>query len=210
MFTGIIEEIGVVKNKLSLGGGFRFTFSAAKILEDVKTGDSINVNGVCQTVVSFDNNTFSVDTVEETLKKTTMQKFNYGQKVNLERSMHANGRFGGHFVLGHVDVTGKITEIKNLPSSHLLKISYPQKFSQYLIPVGSICIDGISLTLAEVQDSNFTVSVIPLTWQGTNLSAKRIGDEVNLEFDVIGKYVAKSLGKDSSKITEQWLRDSGF
>lgn len=211
MFTGLIEETGKVKEVKKQGKGIRLIISAKKILEDVKVGDSININGVCQTVVEYSKDFFSVDTIEETIKKTTLGKLQKGIKVNLERSLQPSSRLGGHFVLGHVDTTGKIIEIKKLSSSYMLTISFPLQFSKNLIPVGSIAVDGISLTLAEVKENNFTVAIIPHTWQETNLREKKKGDEVNLEFDVLGKYVEKILGaKAKPSMSVEWLKEKGF
>lgn len=210
MFTGLIEEIGVVKEKRSTGKGFRFHFSADKILSELKTGDSINVNGVCQTVVEFNNSYFCVDTVEETVKKTNFGSLKIGDVVNLERAMSANGRFGGHFVLGHVDAIGKILSINKTSIGYELTVKFDSKYSNYLIPVGSVAVDGISLTLADVNHSDFKIAVIPHTWENTILKSKKNGDTVNLEFDIIGKYVLKSLGKNSGIISEDWLSKLGY
>jgi riboflavin synthase len=210
MFTGLVEEIGIVKEKTSIGGGIRFKFSAKTILEDIHTGDSINVDGVCQTVIDYGVNYFSVESVEETLKKTTLSSLAINSKVNLERSMKASSRFGGHFVLGHVDSVGKIQEITKLSTSYKIKVSFDEKYSNYLISVGSISIDGVSLTLAEVNRNSFSVAIIPHTWTNTIFAFKRVGDFVNLEFDVIGKYVAKSLGKSDLHLSENWLKEAGY
>jgi riboflavin synthase len=210
MFTGLVEEIGIVKNKISIGGGIKFEFSAKTILDNLRIGDSINVNGVCQTVIDFSTNSFMVESIEETLKKTTFSSITIGSKVNLERSMQANSRFGGHFVLGHIDSVGKIQEINKLSTSYKIKVSFDEKFNNYLIPVGSIAVDGVSLTLADVQKNNFSVAIIPHTWANTIFAVKKVGDLVNLEFDVIGKYVAKSLGKSDSILSEKWLKEAGY
>lgn len=211
MFTGLVEELGVIKSVIPKGKGAKISVTAGKIVDSVSIGDSININGACQTVVELGSGFFSVDTVEETIKKTTLGSFKPGNYVNLELALKANSRLGGHFVLGHVDTTGEIIEINKLMSSHFLRIKYPAEFSHYLIPVGSIAIDGISLTLAEVDKNSFAVAVIPHTWEMTNLKFKKIGDKVNLEFDVLGKYVAKMLGKEKgSAITEEWLKQAGF
>jgi len=211
MFTGLVEEVGVVKSVLPKGRGAKISVSAGKMLDSVVIGDSININGACQTVVDLDNGVFLVDTVEETIKKTTLGSLKPGNHVNLELALKANSRLGGHFVLGHIDTTGEVIEIKKLTSSHFLKIKYPVEYAHYLIPVGSIAIDGISLTLAEVDKYSFSVAVIPHMWEMTNLKLRKIGDKVNLEFDVLGKYVAKMLGKDKGPaITEEWLKQAGF
>ena len=211
MFTGIIEEIGKVKLIKPFGEGLRISVSANIVLMDMHLGDSININGTCQTVIGFTNDYFDVEAVEETLKKTNLGKLKINNKVNLERSLTLNKKLGGHFVLGHVDTTGKITGIKKLASSYIISVSYPQEFSRFLINVGPISVDGISLTIAGFNKNHFDVSIIPYTWQTTNLSMRKTGDEVNLEFDVLGKYVARLLGKDKNeKITEEWLRELGY
>jgi riboflavin synthase len=211
MFTGLIEEIGKVIFIKQFGGGLRISFSASIVLKDLQIGDSININGVCLTVVGFTNDTFEVESVEETLKKTNLGRLKLNNIVNLERSLTLNKKLGGHFVLGHVDTTGKITGIKKLASSYVVTVSYPKEFSGYLVNVGSIALDGISLTIAGFDENHFNVSVIPHTLKSTNLAARKKGDEVNLEFDILGKYVARLIGKDKKeKITEEWLRDLGY
>ncbi len=210
MFTGLIEEVGSVKSVNTFGGGIKLTIEAKNILNDIKTGDSININGTCQTVVSFDEKSFTVEAVEETLKKTNLGFLKSGSKVNLESSLTLNKKLGGHFVLGHVDSTGKISSVEKLSSSILLSISYPVKFSNYVINVGAITVNGVSLTIARFNKNAFTVSVIPHTWQETNLQFLKVGDEVNLEFDILGKYVAKILGKEESGITDDWLKNLGY
>lgn len=210
MFTGLIEEVGSIKSVNTFGGGIKLTIEAKNILNDIKTGDSININGACQTVVSFDEKSFTVEAVEETLKKTNLGFLKSGSKVNLESSLTLNKKLSGHFVLGHVDSTGKISSVEKLSSSILLSISYPVKFSNYVINVGAITVNGVSLTIARFNKNAFTVSVIPHTWQETNLQFLKVGDEVNLEFDILGKYVAKILGKEESGITDDWLKNLGY
>lgn len=211
MFTGLIEEVGKIKKLQSYGGGLRISVSAKIVLHNMQIGDSININGVCQTVVSFDKNLFEVEAVEETLKKTSFGKLKLNDLVNLESSLTLNKKLGGHFVLGHTDTTGTITKIKKLSASNLITIKYPKEYSKFIIDVGSIAIDGISLTVAEFDENIFTISVIPHTWKSTDLSEKKVGDIINLEFDVLGKYVARLLGKDKQeKITEDWLRELGY
>jgi riboflavin synthase len=211
MFTGIIEETGVVEKIKSLGEGREITVSAIAVLKDINEGDSINLNGACQTVTRFSNKSFTVIAVEETIKKTNLGQLIKGEKVNLESSLTMNKKLGGHFVLGHVDTTGKILSIKKNPASYIVEVSYPKEFSKYIIHVGSICIEGISLTIAGFNDRFITLSIIPHTWSHTNLESKKNGSVVNLEFDVLGKYVAKILGKDTeSKISEEWFRNLGY
>lgn len=189
MFTGLVEEKGKLVSILNKGEGFRLTFEAAKVMSDMQVGSSVSVNGVCLTVVLFENNRFSVDVIEETLKKSSLGKLNIGKFVNLERPLKADARLGGHFVLGHVDTTGTVKEIKELDNSHFMTISFNKEFRKYLIYVGSVAIDGVSMTVAEVNPDSFSVGIIPHTWEETIFSDKKLGDSVNLEFDVLGKYV---------------------
>ncbi len=193
MFTGLVEEIGKVEDKIPEGLGYRLIISASKVLEDLEIGSSISVNGTCLTVVKLEKNTFSVEAIEETLKKTNLGELKAGGKVNLERSLKADARLGGHFVLGHIDTTGKILDIKELTNSHFIKISFPKEFRQYLIYVGSIAIDGVSMTVAELSESDFSIGIIPHTWDETIFSTRKKGDTVNLEFDVLGKYVERIM-----------------
>jgi len=193
MFTGLVEEMGIVSEKIKTGDGIRFRFSAEKIMDDLQVGSSVAVNGCCLTVVKNNSNIFDVDTIEETLKKTNLGKLKVGDKVNLERPLKADARLGGHFVLGHVDTIGTVEEIKELSNSHFIKISFPSEYAKYLIYVGSVSIDGTSMTVAELDKNSFSVGIIPHTWKETVFSSKRIGDSVNLEFDVLGKYVERIM-----------------
>ena len=193
MFTGLIEEKGKLINKIKTGDGLRLVLTAQKVFDDLNIGSSISVNGVCLTVVELNKNSFAVDTIEETLKKTNLGRLNINDFVNLERPLKADARLGGHFVLGHVDTTGKVESVKELSNSHFMTISFPKNFQQYLIYVGSVAIDGVSMTVAEVTDNTFSVGIIPHTWIETVFSSKKPGDSVNLEFDVLGKYVEKIM-----------------
>ncbi len=193
MFTGLVEETGKLFEKIKTGDGFQLSFTAKKVMDDLEIGSSICVNGVCLTVVKKDFEHFSVDAIEETLKKTNLGSLQNGDKVNLERPLKADARLGGHFVLGHVDTTGKIVNIQELTNSHFVTISYPKEFKNYLIFVGSISIDGVSMTVAQLNDNTFSVGIIPHTWNETIFSSKKNGDSVNLEFDVLGKYVERIM-----------------
>ncbi len=193
MFTGLVEEKGTLKEKIPTGNGFQFVIEANIIMKDLQIGNSVAVNGCCLTVVKIDGNTFAVDTIEETLNKTNLGVLKQGMKVNLERPLAAEARLGGHFVLGHIDTTGKVEDVKELSNSHWLTISFPEQFKQYLIYVGSIAIDGVSMTVAELKDKSFSVGIIPHTWKETIFADKKIGDTVNLEFDVLGKYVERIM-----------------
>lgn len=197
MFTGLVEEKGTLKEKIPTGDGFQFTIEANEVISDLKIGSSIAVNGCCLTVVKINNNTFSVDTIEETLNKTNLGVLKQEMKVNLERPLAVNERLGGHFVLGHIDTIGKVEEIKELSNSHWMTISFPDKFKNYLIYVGSVAIDGVSMTIAELKENTFSVGIIPHTWEETIFAYKKVGDTVNLEFDVLGKYVERIMeGKE--------------
>jgi riboflavin synthase len=193
MFTGLIEEKGKLINKIKTGDGLRLVLTAQKVFDDLNIGSSISVNGVCLTVVELKKDSFAVDTIEETLKKTNLGQLNINDFVNLERPLKADARLGGHFVLGHVDTTGKVESVKELSNSHFMTISYPENFQKYLIYVGSVAIDGVSMTVAEVNNNSFSVGIIPHTWIETVFSNKKPGDSVNLEFDVLGKYVEKIM-----------------
>ncbi len=198
MFTGLVEEKGTLKEKIATGDGFQFVIEANKIMQDLEIGNSIAVNGCCLTVVKIENNTFAVDTIEETLNKTNLGILKQGMNVNLERPLAAEARLGGHFVLGHIDTIGKVESIKELSNSHWMTISFPEKFKQYLIYVGSVAIDGVSMTVAELVDNSFSVGIIPHTWKETIFANKIVGDTVNLEFDVLGKYVERIMESKSN------------
>lgn len=193
MFTGLVEEKGTLINKIKTGDGFRLEIKAEKVLEDTQIGSSISVNGCCLTVVEKKNDSVAMDTIEETLKKTNLGELNIGDPVNLERPLKADARLGGHFVLGHVDTKGEVVEIKELSASHFMKIRFPEEFKQYLIYVGSVSIDGVSMTVAELTDNVFGIGIIPHTWQETVFSTRKPGSTVNLEFDVLGKYVERIM-----------------
>jgi riboflavin synthase len=193
MFTGLVEEKGILSKKNPTGEGYQLEISCKKVIEDLKVGDSIAVNGCCLTIVKKDNQKFAVDVIEETLKKTNLGALSEGGRVNLERSLKADARLGGHFVLGHIDTTGSVDEVKELSNSHWMKIKFPEKFKKNLIYVGSVAIDGVSMTVAELDDNSFSVGIIPHTWEETVFSDKKPGDPVNLEFDVLGKYVERIM-----------------
>jgi riboflavin synthase len=195
MFTGIIEEIGTIRRMERQGQAMVLTIGAKKVLGDVKLGDSIAVNGVCLTVVSFTDSAFSVDVMPETFRRSTLQRLSAGSPVNLERAMAANGRFGGHIVQGHVDTTGRIAARTPEENAVVFRIEPGDPgLLKYIIPHGSITIDGISLTVVETGEAQFTVSIIPHTLAETVLQHKKAGDEVNLEADVLGKYIERLLG----------------
>jgi riboflavin synthase len=225
MFTGLIEEIGVVRAVQPQGTGLRLVVEARKIMNDVKIDDSVSINGACQTVVACTSTTFTVDTVRETLAKTTLTLFSVGKRVNLERAMQLGARLGGHLVQGHVDTRGSVVSVESQQGSWLLTVQFPEEFTRYVIPVGSICIDGVSLTAARVQANTLTVAVIPHTWKSTTLAELVPGAAVNLEFDVIGKYIERMLlsgiqphfpaqtnnhAAKPSQLSEAWLASMGY
>lgn len=193
MFTGLIEEIGRIKSLQHSGEASKISIEAKKILDDLKIDDSVSVNGVCLTVVEVNSKGFVAEAVEETIKKTTLSDISSGQKVNLERALTLSTRLGGHLVLGHVDTFGKIIEIRKQTLGTLIKLSYPLEFENYVVREGSICIDGVSLTISEVNGTNFMVSIIPHTAENTLIQEYSRGTKVNLEFDIIGKYVEKMV-----------------
>ena len=212
MFTGIVEEIGTVK-KIARGQKAYLEIQADKIFSDIHIGDSIAVNGVCLTVTGFSGKIFTADVMNETFSRSSLGSLKTGSHVNLERAMSANGRFGGHIVSGHIDGTGKITNIKKDGNAVWYKISADENIIKYTVEKGSIAIDGISLTVARVERDNFSVSIIPHTSEETILSEKKTGDTVNLENDIIGKYVERFLNFDKtgkSNITMDFLSKYGF
>jgi riboflavin synthase len=231
MFTGIIEEKGTLLAMQRQGEAYRLTIGASKVLTDVNLGDSIAVNGICLTVTSYRSNQFTVDAVPETVRRTTLSGLKPGALLNLERAMAAGGRFGGHFVAGHVDAVGHIrgSEREGNAVVYTIQPTDPSVM-KYMLPKGSVAIDGISLTIMDVDQDGFRVSVIPHTMVETTLPAKAAGDLVNLECDMLGKYIERFLmhrfgdgspghggtaaGSSSSSakkgITEQFLIDNGY
>ena len=193
MFTGLVEEKGILINKIKTGDGYRLEIKASKILEDTDIGSSLSVNGCCLTVIEKKSDSVLMDTIEETLKKTNLGELQIGDNVNLERPLKAEARLGGHFVLGHIDTKGEVIDVRELSNSHFIRIRFPEKFKRYLIYVGSVAIDGVSMTVAELNDNVFGVGVIPHTWEETIFSSKQKGSTVNLEFDVLGKYVERIM-----------------
>ena len=187
MFTGIVEEIGYVQS-VQPGG---LIVRASEAMADLKVSDSINVNGACLTVTSRDGNTFSVDVVPETLRRTDLGALGVGDPVDLERPLAADGRFGGHIVQGHVDATGTLDSISEEGDALLLKFLAPSSIMRYVVEKGFIAVDGVSLTVVDCDDSAFTVTIIPFTRDNTVLGSKKVGEPVNLEADIIAKYVER-------------------
>lgn len=206
MFTGIIEEVGTVRE----ANPGKLTIYAAKLIEDTKEGDSISVNGACLTVTELAKDSFSVDVMPETLRRTNLGLLQPGDKVNLERALAVGGRLGGHFVQGHVDETGRVISITPEEEALLVRFEAPQEIMRYIVRKGFIAVDGVSLTVVECDSSSFEVSLVAYTQQTTNLAGKRPGDMVNLEVDIIAKYVERLRGEASSVVTMEFLAEHGF
>lgn len=191
MFTGLIEELGTVTKLEPCGSNLNLEISCSKVLEDLKIGDSIALDGACQTVIKLSDKSFTVTAIAETLKLTNFHDYQIGSKVNLERCLRLSDRLGGHIVQGHVDGVGHLVSINPLSGSYEITIECPQTLSKYIIHKGSITINGISLTVAEITNNKVKVCIIPKTWELTNLSSLNQGSEVNLEVDLLAKYIEK-------------------
>ena len=194
MFTGIVEATATVENIETRGTSVHFTMSCP-FTDKLKIDQSLSHNGCCLTIEKIENQRYGVTAIQETLEKTNLGSWKIGTKVNLERCVLMNGRLDGHIVQGHVDQTGTIKSIENLNGSHYITIAYTEKDGFTTVPQGSITVDGISLTVAHSRENEFSVAIIPYTWEHTNLKNLEIGSKVNLEFDIIGKYVAKLMKK---------------
>ena len=210
IFTGIIEELGVVKSIAINGASGCITIKAKKVLEGTQLGDSIAVNGTCLTVTSINSDGFSADVMAETVKRTSLSQVGKGDLVNLERAMILNGRFGGHIVSGHIDATGKILGIREDDNAVWYRIGADYKILKYIVEKGSVALDGISLTVAEVRSDSFSVSVIPHTRANTTLTHKKIGDIINIETDCIGKYIEKLIPGHGGGVSREVLLRNGF
>ena len=217
IFTGIIEELGVVKSIAINGASGCITIKAQKVLEGTQLGDSIAVNGTCLTVTSINSDGFSADVMAETVRRTSLSQVGKGDMVNLERAMILNGRFGGHIVSGHIDGTGTITKYTKEENAIWVTIKAPEEILDLIVEKGSICIDGISLTVATVSDRDFQVSIIPHTAKETTLIHKKVGSLVNLENDIVGKYIKKLMenkqeeqAKKASGLTMEMLEEYGI
>ena len=189
MFTGIVEELG----RVSSLDGYRLKLEANLVLQDINVGDSLSVNGACLTVVEFGSGSFAVDLAPETLRRTSLGEAGTGATVNLERALGAHARLGGHIVQGHVDATGVVTGLTPEADCYIMEIEAPDSLVPYIVEKGFIAVDGISLTVVQRTNSRFTISVIPYTMQNTNLREKSVGDRVNLEADILAKYVESLL-----------------
>jgi riboflavin synthase len=210
MFTGIVEEVGIVRSVTNLGDKARLLIQAAKVLEGTRLGDSINIDGVCQTVTAIENMGFSVDTLGESLKKTTLGELRPGNYVNLERALCPDSRMGGHIVQGHVACTVRIRALRITGNNVYLAVEIPEDQIRYCVPEGSIALDGISLTIAEISGNVATMNIIPATMEATGLKYKQSGGFMNLETDIIGRYVERLLPTGAGGLSFERLRELGY
>lgn len=215
MFTGLITEVGKIKKIIKRGDGLQIRIEAQKSSKELKLGDSIAINGVCQTAIKVGSNYFEIQSVEETLKKTTIGLFKEGEEVNIELAMKVADRFGGHIVQGHVDCVGTVKEIKKLTTSWLFKFRIPDEFIPMVTKIGSIALDGISLTIADVNKNIVITSIIPYTMENTILKNKKVNSYVNIEFDILGKYVINYLDfifreQNKNKLSIERIKELGF
>ena len=211
MFTGIIEELGTVRSAQIRGKTARICINAKTVLDSTKIGDSIAVNGACQTVVAMDQASFTVDALAETLRKTTLGQLQAGDKVHLERALTLSSRIGGHLVQGHINTKARVRRLRREGENHFLLVDIPPGLERYLVPEGSVALDGVSLTICALRADEFEVNLVPQTCASTTLGARRPGDFVNLETDIIGKYVERlvSGGRPIPSRMERLL-DSAF
>ncbi|MFP4017223.1 MAG: riboflavin synthase [Halanaerobiaceae bacterium] len=219
LFTGIVQEIGVFKDKIRSNNRYQLIIEGSKVLGGVSRGDSIAVNGVCLTVVDFTEKSFRADVMPETLRATNLSKLKPGSKVNLEQALSANGLLGGHIMTGHVDGLGVVKRISSEKNARVVEIEVPPDLLNYLVDKGSIAVNGVSLTIMKVNKYSFTLSLIPETWNYTNLKEIKIEDQLNIETDLIGKYVYKMINNLNNNITSKgnnnsidkdFLQENGF
>ncbi len=223
MFTGIVEEIGIMESLKSQGEMMKLKIKANQVLKDVETGDSMAINGVCLTVTEFDNNSFTADVMPETVKKTNLKALKPGGKINLERAMTPSKRLGGHLMTGHIDGVAKLIDKNKDEKALIYTFSTPLGLSRYMVEKGSIAVDGVSLTIIDVGSDWFSIGLIPHSASKTILGNLKKGDEVNLEVDIIAKYVEKLIGgktrdltrdeelaKEDSKLSLKTLRELGY
>lgn len=210
MFTGIVEEVGHVTALRSKPQSMELTVACALITDDIKRGDSISVNGVCLTVSDFDQKSFTVDVIPETVKSSTLSDLRTGSRVNLERAMPATGRFGGHFVSGHIDGVGIIRSIKNESNAVTKTIELDPSLMRYMMEKGSVSVDGTSLTVFSVGSKTVSISLIPTTREDSLLGEKGIGERVNIECDLLAKYTDRIRHSEKAGISRKWLAEQGF
>ncbi|MEE9442923.1 MAG: riboflavin synthase [candidate division Zixibacteria bacterium] len=212
MFTGLIESAGIIKNISSRGNYRVITISPEPLFENIEIGESMAVSGPCLTVTAFDKNSFTVEASQETIKLTTIKNLGVSDRVNLEQALRSDGRLGGHFVSGHIDCTLRIIDISKVGESRQITVELADKYAPYVIDKGSICLDGVSLTVTRLDKKSFLVNLIPETQKRTTLFNNRIGDELNIEFDLIGKYILRHLDRisNSEKLSVESMRKMGY
>lgn len=212
MFTGLIEEIGSIKLIQPIKGGKKLFISCNEILSDLKVDDSVAINGVCLTAVKVEGDGFWADAVGETLTKSTLNSYSIGSRINLERALRLSDRLGGHIVQGHVNGIGKVSKIFTRGDNFLFSFTLPSDLQKYVVSEGSIAVNGISLTIAALEGTEFSISVIPHTYRSTTLKDLSVGNDVNIEVDILAKYIEKMTApKDSkSKLSEDWLKEMGY
>lgn len=214
MFTGLIEKVGEISGIQDIPNGLQFKINCKSIAEEVNLGDSIAIDGVCLTAVKMDQEHFWVEAVRETLNRTSLGKRKKGDLVNLEQSLRIGQKLGGHFVQGHVDATGAVAGLDQQGSMLWFTIEYPETLSRYIIQKGSIAIDGMSLTVASKEKSKISIAIIPHTFENTNIQTKKISDLVNIEVDMMAKYIENMLApqvkEKETKLTEEWIKEQGF
>jgi riboflavin synthase len=216
MFTGIIEEVGKISGIIAIPGGKRIKISASEIMSDIKIDDSISVSGICLTVIEINDNSFTVEAVGDTFRKTTIANLHINHYVNLERAMKLNDRLGGHLIQGHINDIGKVRQLYKRGDNWYLEISIAKELIAYVINEGSIAIDGISLTVAHLEDTNVGISVIPHTYKNTTISTYSKDQEVNIEVDYIARYLEKLMNKFNQQnkneitFTREWFKDLGY
>ncbi|MDF1507931.1 riboflavin synthase [Robertmurraya sp. DFI.2.37] len=211
MFTGIIEELGSIQNIHASKNTLVLTLQGRKVMEDLKIGDSIAVNGVCLTVIDFTHTSFSVDVMPETYKSTSLSTLHKGSLVNLERALTANGRLGGHFVTGHVDAVGQIIKREHKENAIYIELTFPIEFDHLVLNKGSIALDGTSLTVFGNRHGHLTVALIPHTAKESVIGHKKIGDQVNIEFDMLGKYLFSFWqSREDRQLSINFLKENGF
>jgi riboflavin synthase len=212
MFTGLVEETGTIQAIKKLDGSREFLISAQRVCQDLKTDDSVAVNGVCLTVTHMSSDTFTASAVSETLNRTTLSHLKIGTAVNLERALRLSDRLGGHWVQGHVDGTASVRDFQKLGATSLLTLQLPDRMIRYCVEKGSITVDGVSLTIAAIVGQQIRLAVIPHTFQHTTLKFLRRESTVNIELDILAKYVARILGEtdNESHHDETWYRSHGY
>lgn len=215
MFTGIVEDIGVIKQVVKSSKSTKLTILATKIMSDLKYGDSVATDGVCLTVSELSPMTFSADVMAQTLRFSTLGKLRVGDRVNLERALQLSNRFGGHIVSGHIDCVGRIVNIYQEDIARWIEIEIPKESMKYIVAKGSVSIDGISLTVAKLDKTTFWISTVPVTQSDTTLAQKKVGEDVNIELDILAKYTERLLNfgenkEKKSQIDRDFLKENGF